>query len=345
MAYRVGVVGASGYTGGELLRLLADHPDLHVSVATAERNAGAPVATLHPGLRARYPGTVLDALDPDALEGLDVAFLALPHGASQELVPSLVGSVGHVVDLGADFRTGAPDYERWYGEAHGAPQLLQRFAYGLPELFRDSIRAAAHVAVPGCYPTAAALALAPLLAADLVQPTGIVVDAASGVSGRGRSLSAPSLFSEAEGDYAAYGLLDHRHTGEMQAALARVAGAEVALLFTPHLVPMTRGLLATCYARPVRDRLTTGGLLDEYRRFYAEEPFVLVVDEPPHTKATFGGNAAHVTVRSDPRTGTVLALAAEDNLVKGAAGQAIQCANLLLGLDEASGLSATGISP
>lgn len=347
MALQAAILGASGYTGGELLRLLAGHPSLAVTTATAEANAGAPVPALHPGLAAAYPDTVLTALDPAALAGVDVVFCALPHGTSQEVVPELVGSVGHVVDLGADFRTGASDYERWYGESHRVPDLLDDFAYGLPELFRDEIVGADHVAVPGCYPTAAALALAPLLAHGRVEPAGIVVDAASGVSGRGRGLSTPSLFSEADADVRAYALCDHRHTGEIEATLRHVARTDVSLLFTPHLVPTTRGLLATCYARPAgsSDRLSTEALLAEYRDHYAGEPFVLVTDEPPGTKATLGSNALHVTVRHDRRTDTVLAVAAEDNLVKGAAGQALQCANLLLGLPETTGLSPLGISP
>jgi N-acetyl-gamma-glutamyl-phosphate reductase len=345
MAYRAGIVGASGYTGAELLRLLAGHPDLDVVHVTAASNAGATVASLYPSLVAAYPGREYEAFAPADLAGLDVVFLALPHGESQRLVPDLIERVAHVVDLGADFRLPADAYEQWYGSAHHAPELLDRFAFGLPELFRDDVNAAAHVAAPGCYPTAAALALAPLLAAGVVEPTGIVVDAVSGVSGRGRGLSTPSLFSEADGTVAAYGLLNHRHTAEMELALGRAAGTTVQVLFTPHLVPMTRGILATCYARPCVDGLSTASLLDRYREHYASEAFVVVLDDPPSTKATFASNAAHVTVRFDERTGTVLALAAIDNLVKGASGQAVQDANLLLGLPEGAGLTAVGILP
>ena len=201
------------------------------------------------------------------------------------------------------------------------------------------------MAAPGCYPTTASLALAPLLAAGLVEPTGIVVDAVSGVSGAGRSLKATSLFGEANESVAAYGLLTHRHTAEMELALGHAADQPVQLLFTPHLVPMTRGILATCYARPAVDGLSTDQLLENYRAFYADEPFVLVIDAPPVTKATLGSNAVHVTVRYDERTGTVLALGALDNLVKGASGQALQCANLVLGLPEATGLSNVGMMP
>lgn len=345
MTYRIGVVGASGYTGAELLRLLASHPEIEVGFVSADSNAGAAVADLYPSLRLAYPTLRYERYATGALAGLDAAFVALPHGESQRLAPDLVASVPHVVDLGADFRLPAEEYERWYGEPHGAPDLLGRFSFGLVELCRDEIATRPHVANPGCYPTAASLALAPLLAAGAVEPTGVVVDACSGVSGAGRSLKVSSLFSEANEQVSAYGLLTHRHTAEMEQALGRVAARPVQVLFTPHLVPMTRGILATCYARPAVDGLSTASLLDMYRSYYAEEPFVIVVDEPPGTKATYGSNAVHLTVRYDGRTGTVLAVAAEDNLVKGASGQAVQNANLLLGLPETLGLSAIGVAP
>lgn len=346
MAYRAAVVGGSGYTGAELLRLLASHPEIEVVHVTAGSSAGARVADLYPGLGVAYPELRYCPLEPGDLDGLDVAFLALPHGESQRLVPALLARVAHVVDIGADFRLPADTYELWYQEPHSAPGLLDRFAYGLPELFRDAVRAHDHVANPGCYPTAAVLALAPLLAGGLVEPTGLIVDGASGISGRGRGLSAPSLYCEANENVAAYGLLTHRHTAEMEMALSALCPDGAAqVLFTPHLVPMTRGILATCYARPAAFGLTTTVLLETYREFYADEPFVAVLDQPPSTRATMAANAVHVTVRADSRTGTVLALAAEDNLVKGASGQAIQNANLLLGLPETTGLTAVGVSP
>lgn len=346
MAYRAAVVGASGYTGAELLRLLAGHPELEVTHVTADSNAGALVTDLYPSLAPAYPGLRHCALDAADLDGLDVAFVALPHGESQRHAAAIAARVGHVVDIGADFRLPADAYEHWYGEAHRAPDLLGLFSYGLPELFRSDVTARPHVANPGCYPTAAILALAPLVADGLVEPTGLVVDAVSGVSGRGRGLSSASLFSEANENVAAYGLLTHRHTAEMEQGLSAVSPAgPVQILFTPHLVPMTRGIMATCHARPAAGGLTTAGLLERYRDFYAAEPFVLVRDEPPSTKATLGGNAVHVTVRFDPRTGTVLALAAEDNLVKGASGQALQNMNLMLDLPEVTGLTQAPLFP
>jgi N-acetyl-gamma-glutamyl-phosphate reductase len=276
-------------------------------------------------------------LAPEAVDGLDVVFLALPHGAAQGLVPELRGRVKHVVDLSADFRLrDAALYPAWYGAEHACPELLGEFAYGLPELFRADVRAADAVAVAGCYPTAASLALAPLVRAGLVAGDGIVVDAASGISGAGRD---KYPFCGSDEDFVAYGLLDHRHTPEIEQALG---GATV--LFTPHLAPMSRGILATCYARPTAPT-STDTVLDCLADAYRGEPFVVVGERPPSTKATTGSNTAHLSARYDPRTGWVLALVALDNLVKGAAGQAIQCANLLLGLDEPTGLPTLGLYP
>jgi N-acetyl-gamma-glutamyl-phosphate reductase len=348
MTVRAGVVGASGYMGAELLRLLAGHPEIDVVVATGESKAGARVADLYPSLTAAYGDVVLEAFDPAALSGLDLAFCALPHGESQKQMAALTAVVPHVIDVGADFRLPAATYEQWYGEAHQAPELLEQFSFGLVELFRKEILDRPHVANPGCYPTASSLALAPLVSAGLVEPTGIVVNALSGVSGRGRGLSQISLYSEANENAFAYGLLTHRHTAEIELALSAVAPAgtgPVQVLFTPHLVPMTRGIVATCTARPAVSGLSTASLLAHVREFWAGEPFVIVGDGAPAAKSAFGANAVHVTARFDDRTGTVLALAAEDNLVKGGSGQAVQNANVLLGLPETTGLSILGVFP
>jgi N-acetyl-gamma-glutamyl-phosphate reductase len=344
MAYRAGVVGASGYTGAELLRLLAGHPDIEVVHATADSNAGAPVGDLFPGLIPAYEHLRFAAVDAAELAGLDLVFCLLPHGASQELLPGLLDQVGHVVDLGADFRLPADVYARWNAHAHAAPRVIDRFAYGLVELYRDEIATHAHVASPGCHATAITLACAPITALGLVEPR-IVADSLTGVSGAGRGLKTTSLFSEANENISAYGLLTHFHTAETEQALSKVAGQPVQLLFTPHLVPTTRGILATCYARPATTGLSTARLLEHYREFYADDPCVFVVDEPSGTKATYGANVVHVTARFDARTETVVAIAAEDNLVKGASGQMIQAANLLLGLPETTGLPLLGIQP
>jgi N-acetyl-gamma-glutamyl-phosphate reductase len=333
---KVGIIGGSGYTGAELLRLLTGHPELDVVHVTGDTAAGTAVADLYPSLAAGYGGLTYAGYDPADVAGLDLVFLALPHGHSQKLVPGLRGRVGHLVDLAADFRLPDPSlYPTWYGEAHAAPELLADFAYGLPELFRERLVGAELIAVPGCYPTAASLALAPLVRAGLVERTGIIVDAASGVSGAGKGTFP---FCGTDEDFVAYGLLDHRHTPEIE---QNIGGT---VLFTPHLAPMNRGILATCYARPTGER-TTEEVLACLADAYAGEPFVVVSERSPSTKATLGSNTAHLTARADPRTGHVLALGAIDNLVKGASGQAIQCANLALGLDEALGLPAVGVYP
>jgi N-acetyl-gamma-glutamyl-phosphate reductase len=336
---KAGVVGASGYAGTELLRLCAVHPDLDVVVATASSRVGEQVGRYTPALSAAYPTLVYGAVDPAALDGLDVVFLALPHGESQRLVPEVARRVGAVVDLSADFRLRDPSlYPIWYGAEHGEPGLLASFAYGLPELYRAEVAAARMIAAPGCYPTAAGLALAPFARAGVLDGSGVIVDAASGVSGAGRAASERLHFGTVDEDFTAYGLLDHRHTPEMEQLLG------TPVLFTPHLAPMARGILATCYARPAR-RLSTAEALGILHDAYGDERFVVVTDDPPSTKATAGSNCAHVTARADDRTGWLVVLCALDNLVKGAAGQAIQCANLVLGVEEAAGLPVAGMFP
>jgi N-acetyl-gamma-glutamyl-phosphate reductase len=338
---KAGILGASGYTGSELLRLLAGHPEFEVALATAHSHAGQMVGAHTPSLAAAYPGLVYEDNEPARFDGLDLVFCGLPHGESQRIVPELRSRVGLVVDLAADFRLhDAALYPQWYGEEHGAPELLPDAVYGLPELFREGLAGATLVAAAGCYPTSAGLALAPLVRTGLVEPTGIVVDAASGVSGAGRGLRDSLHFGTVDEDFTAYGLLTHRHTPEME----QILGGQV--LFTPHLAPMVRGILATCYARPAAGAaLTTDSVMAALHDTYDGEPFVVVTDDPPSTKATSGANAAHVTARVDPRTGWVVSFCALDNLVKGASGQAIQCANAALGLPETTGLPLAGVYP
>lgn len=335
--YRVGVFGASGFAGAELLRLLAGHPDLDVALATADSQAGGRIADLYPSLAPAYPDLTMVGADPAAAEGLDMVFLALPHGASQGLVPDLRRRAGIVVDLAADFRLhDAALYPQWYGEEHHHPELLAEAAFGIPELFRPDLAGATLIAAAGCYVTAAALALAPLVRAGAIEPTGVIVDAASGVSGAGRVPKPNTHFNTVDEDFTAYGLLRHRHTPEIEQA----SGAQV--LFTPHLAPMNRGILATCYARPTAG---AGDPLAVLVEFYRDEPFVVVSERSPSTKATMGSNSAHLTARLDERTGWVLVLCALDNLTKGAAGQAVQCANIALGLPETTGLPVVGVYP
>ncbi len=342
---RVGIIGASGYTGAELLRLLAGHPELDVVFATGDSMVGTAVADLYPSLALAYPDLVFTGVDTAAAADIDLVFLGLPHGASQTLMPELVGRCPHVVDLAADFRLrDASLYPTWYGEEHRQPELLDHFRFGLPELFRDQLREAELIAAPGCYVTTATLALAPLVAAGLVEPTGIVVDAVSGVSGAGRPPTPNTTFCTVDEDFTAYGLLTHRHTPEIEQAISDHAGKAAQVLFTPHLAPMSRGILATCYARPTRDT-STAEVLGCLADAYSGEPFVVVAERSPSTKATLGSNSAHLTGRFDDRTGWVVVIGALDNLVKGASGQAIQCANLALGLDETTGLPVAGLFP
>jgi len=344
----VGIIGASGYTGAELLRIIAAHPGFDLAFATGDSQAGVGVDELYPSLAAAYGGLEFSPYHEDMLAGVDLVFCGLPHGASQALMPTLVDRVQWVVDLAADFRLQDHSlYPQWYGEEHPCPELLGRFAYGLPELYRSNITGSSAVAVPGCYPTCTSLAIAPLIVNGLADVSGIVVDAASGVSGAGRPPKANTTFCTVDEDYTAYGLLDHRHTPEIEQNIATLASAEasaVSVMFTPHLAPMNRGMLATCYLHPT-GTTSTEALLEVYEEFYADEPFVVVTEGSPSTKACLGSNTAHVTVRFDARTGLLVAIGAIDNLTKRASGQAVQCANILTGQPEASGLSTTGVYP
>ncbi len=335
----VGVLGASGFAGSELLRLLAAHPEFEVRLAGAESQAGTAVADLYPGLAAAYPDLRFTAAGADDCAGLDLVFLGLPHGVSQGIVPDLIGRVKWIIDAASDFRLKDPaSYAEWYGAEHPAPELLAQAAYGIPELFRDQIVGADLVAVAGCYPTGASLAIAPFVRAGVIEPTGVVVNAVTGVSGAGRPPKDNTTFCTVDENFTAYGLLHHRHTPEIEQA----TGAQV--LFTPHLAPMNRGIFTTVYARPAGP-CDTEVLLGCLRAAYADEPFVVVDERIPSTKATQGANTVHLTARFDDRTGTVLVMSAIDNLVKGTSGQAIQCANLLAGLPEATGLPLVGLMP
>ncbi|MFV0525647.1 MAG: N-acetyl-gamma-glutamyl-phosphate reductase [Acidimicrobiales bacterium] len=343
---RVGIVGASGYTGAELLRLLAGHPSFEVMVATGDSHAGNAIADLYPSLALAYGDRVFDTYQPDLLDGLDVVFCGLPHGVSMGVVPDLLGRVGHIVDMGSDFRLHDPSlYPEWYGAEHTRPDLLDRAVYGLPELFREDIVGAELIAATGCNAATAVLSVAPLLSAGLIEPDGIVIDIKTGVSGAGRPPKPNTTFCTVDEDVTAYGLLTHRHTPEIEQALRDHAGRPARVLFTPHLVPMNRGILATCYSRPTGGERTTAQVLAALAAFYRDEPFVMVSERIPSTKAVLGSNAVQLTARVDPRTGMVLTIGVLDNLTKGASGMAVQCANIALGLDEDSGLSVAGVYP
>lgn len=318
---------------------------MSVAWASGDSQAGALASSVYPSLSAQYPDLRFIDSEPDRIldscADVDVVFLGLPHEASLALVPDLVGRVDCVVDLSAAFRLrNTSAYPQWYGFEHGRPDLANEAVYGLPELHRTELVGARLVATPGCYVTAATLALAPLVRERAIATSGVIVDAASGVSGAGRVPKASSHFATVDEDFTAYGLLDHRHTPEMQEQI----GATI--LFTPHLAPMNRGILATCYARPAEGFAASDGrLLDLLSEFYRDEPFVVVGESVPSTKATLGSNAVHITARFDARTGHVIVISALDNLCKGASGGALQAANIALGLPEESGLSRIGMYP
>ncbi len=338
---RVGIVNVTGYAGAETARLLARHPDVRLVATTGRSAAGQSLGDVFPHLAD------LDLSIQDELPDVDVAFSALPHHASAETIPQLVERGQRVVDISADYRLhDAALYERWYG-AHPSPDLLAEAPYGLPELHATRIANARLVANPGCYPTAAILALAPV--ADLVEPQ-VIVDAKSGVSGAGRSLNLTTHFCEINENCHAYGLSGHRHLPEMEQELGalraarRGDGAPLEVTFVPHLLPMTRGILATCYAR-LENGWSQAGLSAHYRDYYRAAPFVRVVDAPPQTKHTLGTNLCLIHPRLDEQTGRLVVVSCIDNLVKGAAGQAVQNMNLMLGLPEVVGLEAPALYP
>jgi N-acetyl-gamma-glutamyl-phosphate reductase len=344
MGLAVAVAGASGYTGGELLRLISSHPDLELGPVMAAGNAGAPVTAAHPHLTA-FGDRTFEPLDTARLASADLVFLALPHEDSARVGAALPPRVP-VVDLSASYRLADPGtWSAYYPTPHPG-----RWCYGLPELpgARDRIRDTRRVASPGCYATAAILALAPLLAAGLADPGDIVIVAASGTSGAGRAPSAAPLATEVMGAMSSYQAGGtHRHTPEIEQALREVAGGRPVVSFTPALAPMSRGILATCTARLSDPATPSAALRDALAAAYAGEPFVHLLPDGrwPTTAATLGSNAAHLQAAADGHSGRAVVVAALDNLGKGAAGQAIQTANLMLGLPETAGLTAQGFAP
>lgn len=344
---RVAVVGASGYTGLELLRILLRHPEAELVAVTSERRAGRAVGEVFPALRGLVE-LRFEAVDPASLaERVDVAFTALPHAASAPVVRDLRKQGVMVADLSADFRIRDPEvYAAWYG-VHPAPELLDGAVYGIPELAREALRRAELIAVPGCYPTAALLPLVPFLREGLVAPNRIFVDAKSGVSGAGRTVDEAYLFSEIDASCRAYKVGGaHRHLPELEQEASVAAGAPVRIAFVPHLLPTIRGIVTTVFAQPVRP-LSTGDARAVLESVYAEAPFVRVLPagETPSIAAVRGSNFCDVAVFADSRTGALVILSALDNLVKGASGQAVQCINVARGLAETSGLREAPLSP
>ncbi|MBI2824296.1 MAG: N-acetyl-gamma-glutamyl-phosphate reductase [Planctomycetia bacterium] len=333
---RVAILGATGYSALELIKLLLRHPHVEITTVTSRQEGTPHVAMVHPSLGKRLD-LVLEDLGPVAVATrADCVFSCLPHGVTSVLVPHLLDAGARVVDFSADYRLHDPNvYAEWYGQKHSDPGRLDQAVYGLPELFRDAIKPARLVANPGCYPTGAILPLAPLLKADLIEPTDIIVDSKSGVSGAGRSPKLTTHFPECNESISAYNVGRHRHTPEIEQVLSTASGQAIQVVFTPHLVPMDRGILTTAYARP-RSGVTEENVLDALREAYADEPFVRVVDHLPGTKDTTDTNFCDITARRVRER--VITISCLDNLVKGAAGAAVQNFNLMYGYEETTAL-------
>ncbi len=344
---KTAVVGSSGYAGGELLRILLLHPRVAVTAVTSEKSAGRPITSLFPHLLS-VTDLVCEAFEPGAIaKKADFAFLALPHVAAQGAAYELHKLGVKVVDLSADYRLSDPaQYETWYEHCHQYPELLKHAVYGLPELHRRKIEQASLIANPGCYPTSAILGLAPLVKKRMIDPASIVIDSKSGVSGAGRSPSLAHHFPEVNEGLMAYKIGTHRHTPEIEQEISLLAGGQVTLSFTPHLVPMNRGILSTIYAR-LANETDTGRLHALYEEFYKKEPFVRVLPlgDFPNVRNVRGSNFCDIGVFADRRTGRAIVVSAIDNLVKGASGQAVQNMNLMMGFDETEGLKAAGLFP
>lgn len=342
---RVGVLGASGYSGGEAVRLLLGHPGVEIAFLGGNVSAGSTLAQIHPhlaGARARS----LPVRPVEDVRDVEIVLSALPHGACARLAPSMLDRGIRVIDLSGDHRMPAPAYPEWYGFEHPAPAWLDKAVYGLPELFRDQVRGAALVANPGCFPTPVALGLSPLLREGLIEPTGILVDGKTGLSGAGRTAGEGATYAATEESVRPYRFPTHQHTPEMERVLELGSGVPASVTFVPHLVPAVRGVLVTCYSR-AGDGATTQVLTDALASAYAGEPFVRVLPAGAmvDAKRVRGSNVVELQAVVDPRTGTAVVIGALDNLVKGAAGQAVQNLNLMAGFEETTGLPVAGIYP
>jgi len=343
---RVAVVGASGYTGVELIRLLVGHPEIELSSVTSRQHEGLPISQVFPSL-AGFCDLVCEPVDVAAIAAKsELVFTALPHKSAMEVIPGFLQAGCKVVDLSADYRLkDQAVYEQWYQE-HSSPELLAEAVYGLPELFRSELAGARLVANPGCYPTSVALGLAPLLKNDLIDPATLIIDSKSGTSGAGRGAKQGSLYCEVNEGFKAYGVAAHRHTPEIEQTLSTLAGRDVAVNFTPHLLPINRGILSTMYATMRKDQ-SSEELIALYRNTYADERFVRVMPggELPNVAHVRGTNFCDLGLVSDQRTGRIIVVSAIDNLVKGAAGQAIQNMNLVCGFTEQLGLGIVPLFP
>jgi N-acetyl-gamma-glutamyl-phosphate reductase len=342
---KVGIIGATGYVGAELVRLLHRRKDIKLATVVSNSFSGRLFSDIYPAFRGTFD-QVCDKLDIDALcEKADFFITALPHGVSTDITRKLVENGKRVIDHSADFRfRDRSTYEKAYKLVHGAPELLEKSVYGLPELYRDKIRNASLIGDPGCYPTCSILAIAPALKNGLVDTDSIIIDAVSGVSGAGRRSELPYSYCETDENFKAYSIINHRHTPEIEQELSLLAGKEVEVSFTPHLAPMKRGMLATIYMNLIKP-VPYDHILDAYREFYKGEPFVRILPPGtlPETKFVTGSNRIDISVNLDERLNRLTVLSALDNMGKGSAGQAVQALNIMAGFDETEGLSAVGI--
>lgn len=341
----VGIIGATGYVGIEIVRLLQNHPDINISTVVSQSFVGQKISDVYPHLR-NVIDMECESLDIDRIaEKADIFITALPHGVSTEVIPKLIEKGKRIIDHSGDFRYKSVEvYEKWYNTKHGMPHFLDISVYGLPELHREEIKKARIVGNPGCYPTCSILGIAPLLREKLIETKNIIIDAASGVSGAGRSTELPYQFCECTENFKAYKVSTHRHTSEIEQELSLLAGSEIMVSFTPHLVPMKRGMLSTIYANLTSDK-TTSQLLELYREYYKGEFFVRILDEGklPETKFVSGSNYIDIGLVVDKRLNRVVVLSAIDNLGKGASGQAVQDLNIMCGLPEHTGLTSSGL--
>ena len=338
----VGIIGGAGYTGAELLRLLVMHDQVDVKIVTSRDHAGSRVDQVHGHLSGYYEQTFVHP-DENLLKELDLVFFATPHGVSMHLVPALLQHNVRVIDLSADYRLKDSElWKKWYGDVHASPNLLQEAVCGLPELNRDELLHARLVACPGCYPTAVQLGFAPLLASNLIDFSSLIASAASGVSGAGRKASLSNNFSEIGENFKSYGVSGHRHLPEIEQALTKIAGQEVKVTFVPHLLPIVRGIQATLFALL---KVDTSSLQSIFEQFYKSEKFVEILPHGiyPQTRNVRGSNKVQISIERPDERDTVVVMVVEDNLVKGASGQAIQCMNIIFGLPEDMGLEIPGL--
>ena len=340
---KVAIVGASGYSGEELVRLLLNHPQAELVAVTSHQNAGQTLGQVFPKFASHPKSKNLRFVEPNAevlAKQAEVVFLALPHGVAAEYAVPLLEAGAVVIDLSADFRLNSAElYQEFYAHPHPAPSLLKKSVYGLPEIYREDIQKSRLIASPGCYPTSILLPTIPLLKSGLIKPTGIIADSMSGVSGAGRKAEIDYLFVECNESVRPYGVPKHRHLSEIEEQLSLAAGTQVIMQFTPHLIPINRGILTTLYLEPAQ-ALTEETVAATYKKFYGDEPFVRLLEGKslPDTKNVEGTNVIEIAWRLDPRTGRLIVMSAEDNLTKGASGQAVQSLNILCGWPETAGL-------